>query len=76
MAKIIFHFRHLGSVKLKGKHNLLSIVECINGFDELQFERKMKTLSQFNEAMNAYHDQQFENALQIFQTILTKIPMT
>ena len=69
-----FHFRHLGSVKLKGKNNLLSIVECINGFDELQFERKMQTLTQFNEAMSAYHDQQFENALQIFQAILTSDP--
>jgi len=69
-----FHFRHLGSVKLKGKNNLLSIVECINGFDELQFERKQQTLLQFNEAMNSYHDQQFENALQLFQTILTNDP--
>jgi len=69
-----FNFRHLGNVKLKGKNNLLSIVECINGFDELQFERKLQTLSQFNEAMISYHDQQFENALQIFQTILTNDP--
>ena len=69
-----FHFRHLGSAKLKGKNNLLSIVECINGFDELQFERKLQTLSQFNEAMSSYHDQQFENALQIFQTILISDP--
>ena len=69
-----FHFRHLGSVKLKGKNNLLSIVECINGFDELQFERKMNTLSLFNDAMTSYHDQQFENAFQIFQTIFTNDP--
>jgi len=69
-----FHFRHLGSVKLKGKNNLLSIVECINGFDELQFERKLQTLPHFNAAMNSYHDQQFENALQIFQTIITNDP--
>jgi Asp-tRNA(Asn)/Glu-tRNA(Gln) amidotransferase C subunit len=34
----------------------------------------MKTLSQFNEAMSLYHDQQFENALQIFQNILTIDP--
>src|SRR6187401_1020799 len=69
-----FHFRHLGSKKFKGKNNLLSIVEFINGFDELQFERKQQTLLQFNEAMNAYHDQQFETALQLFQTILTNDP--
>jgi len=69
-----FHFRHLGSVKLKGKNNLLSIIECINGFEEPQLEKKLQTLSQFNEAMSSYHDQQFENALQIFQTIITNDP--
>jgi adenylate cyclase len=69
-----FHFRHLGSVRLKGKNNLLSIIECINGFEELQFERKRQTLSLFSTAMNSYHDQQFENALQLFQTILTNDP--
>ena len=69
-----FHFRHLGSVRLKGKNNLLSIVECINGFEELQFERKLQTLSLFSTAMSSYHDQQFENALQLFQTILTNDP--
>jgi len=69
-----FHFRHLGSVKLKGKNNLLSIVECINGFDELQFQRKLQTLQLFSTAMSSYQDQQFENALQNFQTILTNDP--
>ncbi len=69
-----FYFRHLGSVRLKGKNNLLSIIECINGFEELQFERKLKTLSLFSTAMSSYHDQQFENALQLFQTILTNDP--
>ena len=69
-----FHFRHLGNVRLKGKHNLLTIIECINGFEDAQFERKMQTLSLFNEAMTSYHDQQFENALQIFQTILVQDP--
>ena len=69
-----FHFRHLGNVRLKGKNNLLSIIECINGFEELQFERKLHTLSLFSTAMSNYHDQQFENALQLFQTILTNDP--
>jgi adenylate cyclase len=69
-----FHFRHLGSVRLKGKNNLLSIIECINGFDELQLERKLQTLSLFGNAMNSYHDQQFENALQLFQSVLTNDP--
>jgi len=69
-----FQFRHLGNVRLKGKNNLLNIIECINGFDDAQLEKKLQTLSLFNEAMSYYHDQQFENALSIFQTMLTQDP--
>ncbi len=69
-----FHFRHLGNVKLKGKNNLLSIVECINGFNEQQFQRKLKTLSLFHDAMTAYHERHFETALQFFQSITANDP--
>ncbi len=69
-----FHLRQLGIVRLKGKHNLLSIVECINGFDQEQFEKKLSTLSYFNEAMTSYHEQQFENAIARFREILNRDP--
>ena len=69
-----YQLRQLGSVRLKGKNNLLTIIECINGFNEEQLERKLETLSLFNEAMNSYHDQQFANAIRFFQTILTTDP--
>ena len=69
-----FHFRHLGNVKLKGKNNLLSIIECINGFNDHQLETKLQTISLFRDAMASYQERQFENALQCFQTILTKDP--
>ncbi|HLF46271.1 MAG TPA: adenylate/guanylate cyclase domain-containing protein [Chitinophagaceae bacterium] len=66
-----FHFRNLGSVRLKGKHKLLTIIECIDGYNQADLEKKIKTLSPFKEAMNCYHEQQFENAILIFQSILT-----
>jgi class 3 adenylate cyclase len=65
-----FHLRQLGTVRLKGKHKLLSIAECINGFDQTQFEKKLSTLNYFNEAMSAYHDQKFDTAIDLFQMIL------
>lgn len=65
-----FHLRHLGKVQLKGKFNLLSIIECINGYSFGELQKKMKTLHHFNQAMNYYFDQRFENAIQSFQTIL------
>ena len=72
--KTKFNFRNLGSVRLKGKNKLLTIIECFDGYELKEFEKKHKTLSAFNEAMEMYHDQQFENATQVFQSILTIDP--
>jgi class 3 adenylate cyclase len=69
-----FHLRHLGTVRLKGKNNLLSIVECINGFDPQEFEKKLSTLSYFNDAISYYHEQQFENAVALFREVLAIDP--
>lgn len=69
-----FHLRHLGNVKLKGKNKLLNIIECFDGYDQKEFEKKLQTLASFNEAMKYYRDQQFDNAIQIFQTILSADP--
>jgi len=69
-----YHLRELGRVRLKGKHRLLNIVECINGFEQEEFEKKLTTLAYFNEAMDLYHQQKFENAITIFENILTVDP--
>jgi adenylate cyclase len=69
-----FLFRHLGGVRLKGKHKLLNIIECINGFNDVHNDRKIKTLELFKEAMHAYHEQQFETAINLFQKILSNDP--
>ena len=65
-----YHFRHLGNVQLKGKHKLLNIVECINGYPDTELNKKANSLAQFNECMNYYFDQHFENAVQGFQAIV------
>jgi two-component system sensor histidine kinase ChiS len=69
-----FHFRHLGSVRLKGKHKLLSILECLDGLNPDQRERKLKTLPVFIEAMSLYHEQRFENASRLFERIMSTDP--
>ena len=69
-----FNLRHLGKVQLKGKYNLLSIYECINGYPLQQLNRMINLQPLFNEAMNSYFDQRFENAIQSFQSILVTDP--
>jgi len=69
-----FQIRQLGNVRLKGKHKLLSIFECINGFNETEFQLKIKTLDDFNNAMHAYQTQQLEEAVRLFQQVLIADP--
>lgn len=68
------HLRHLGQVQLKGKLNLLSIIECIDGYPSDEFAKKSSALPQFNQAMDFYIAQQFEDAVMLFETILVTDP--
>ena len=36
-----YYLRQLGKVQLKGKHNLLTIVECINGYPDKELQKKL-----------------------------------
>jgi class 3 adenylate cyclase len=69
-----YHLRQLGKVQLKGKLNLLSIVECLDGYAPADLAKKMQTLPSFNRAMAAYFDQQFEEALEGFEAVLAADP--
>ena len=65
-----YQLRHLGKVQLKGKYKPLIIVECINGYPELDLQLKIKTLTPFNLAMDYYQTRRFDQAIEIFQDIL------
>lgn len=69
-----YHLRQLGKVQLKGKFNLLSIAECINGYPAENLQIKIKTLPHFSMAMGFYFEQRFENAILAFQNIIEADP--
>ncbi len=69
-----FHLRQLGKVQLKGKQQLLSIVECLDGYAPAELIKKMDTLALFNKAMDAYFDQQFGEALECFEEVMATDP--
>ncbi len=69
-----FNLRSLGNVRLKGKHQLLNIIECIDGLCGPEFEMKVDTMPRFAEAMKLYQEQHFEKAIPLFQDILNINP--
>jgi class 3 adenylate cyclase len=70
----LYLLRHLGKVQLKGKHILLSIIDCINGYPDTELQKKTKSLDLFNQAMNNYFEQRFEKSIQGFQSVIETDP--
>lgn len=69
-GQLTFHIRNLGNVRLKGKHKLLTILECFDGNEPTEFDNKQQTLANFNTALQNYNEQKFEDAIQAFQSVL------
>ncbi|MFZ1716785.1 MAG: adenylate/guanylate cyclase domain-containing protein [Saprospiraceae bacterium] len=65
-----YNVRHLGKAQLKGKNNLISIVECIDGYSIKERDLKMKSLNIFKDAMKQYLDKNFAEAITCFEAIL------
>jgi len=65
-----FHLRHLGMVQLKGKSKPIAIYECFNGSDENNIQKKLSSLSLFNQAMTDYFNKSFAEASEKFQRVL------
>jgi adenylate cyclase len=69
-----YNLRHLGNVQLKGKFNLMNIVECINGYPDKALQMKTRHLALFNDAMSSYFDQRFQSARSGFTEIIDADP--
>jgi class 3 adenylate cyclase len=65
-----FAFRRLGKVLLKGKNNVLSVVECMNGMEEDLASKRKKNMSDFDMAMELYQLGQFQHAVQLFGKVI------
>jgi len=46
-----FAFRHLGSSKVKGKMETITLYECINGDDQILFDSKSKYIQEFEKSV-------------------------
>ena len=69
-----FHLRYLGKVQVKGKQNAIMIHECYDGDLPNIIQSKNKTLSQFDAALQNYHNKEFSNASKSLKAILDYNP--
>jgi adenylate cyclase len=66
-----FVFRRLGKVLLKGKNNILSVVECMNGMEEESAAIRKQNMGDFDMAMELYQQGQFEHSIQLFSKVVS-----
>jgi class 3 adenylate cyclase len=69
-----YQLRHLGKVQLKGKNNILNIIECIDGYADDELAIKLQTLPDFNKAMTHYSNHNFMQAAKLFEHIIAMDP--
>ncbi|MEM9076162.1 MAG: response regulator [Bacteroidota bacterium] len=69
-----FNFRYLGMVQVKGKQKALGIFECIDGDGEEDISLKLETKKDYDKGVKLFFDQNFADALVLFEKILTKNP--
>lgn len=69
-----FHFRYLGPVQLKGKQAPIDIHECFSGSSQTELQKKLDTLSAFNEGVSLYLNKDYNQANNNFQKVLDAHP--
>jgi hypothetical protein len=69
-----YHFRHLGKVQVKGKSEAVGVFECFDGDAEEIIEKKIRTLSNFEEGLERFLSREFPSATALFDQVLKMDP--
>lgn len=65
-----FHLRDLGFVQLKGKLSTINVHECFTCNSEHELQKKLETLSVFNNGVSLYVNKLFTNANEAFRNVI------
>ena len=68
------YLRYLGQVQVKGKNERVGLMECFDGDEPEQAEKKLATLEIFQEGLDRYLGKDFSGALNAFQQVLQENP--
>jgi two-component system, sensor histidine kinase ChiS len=69
-----FQLRNLGQVQVKGKYQSTLIFECFEGDDPSVFAKKQATQDLFDQALQAYFQKSFAEAIQGFEQVVLLNP--
>ncbi|XDD48886.1 7TM diverse intracellular signaling domain-containing protein [Leptospira sp. WS92.C1] len=69
-----FHFRFLDRVKVKGKQKPVSIYEILDSDQPEEFDLKLKTKPEYDQAVKFFHSDLFEDAKEYFNRVVKVHP--
>mgnify|MGYP000884895017 FL=1 len=71
---VMYRYRFIGKVRVKGKSIPISVFEIFNGLPEETIERKLKVNTVFEQGMIAYYQKAYGNAVSLFKQALEILP--
>lgn len=69
-----YHHRFIDRVRVVGKNQPVGVIEIMDGDGAESLQRKMDTLTDFNEALVRYYDRDFDGAKTLLNKVLGKNP--
>ncbi len=69
-----YNYRFLSYARVKGKENAIQVYEFFDGDEEHSKNKKLETLSLFNEGITEYYQQKFTKASVKFQEVIDAYP--
>lgn len=69
-----FNHRKIDKVRVKGKKNFVTVVEIYDGDPSVTFQLKDSTAATFEAAFTKFHERKFEEARNLFQSVLNSFP--
>ncbi|KHD06317.1 hypothetical protein PN36_26540 [Candidatus Thiomargarita nelsonii] len=65
-----YKIRHIDSVSVKGKRKMVTIYEVFDAESPAYIEAKVKTIADFEQGVNCFHNEQFKQAQRFFEKVL------
>ncbi len=69
-----FHFRNIGSIRVKGKNEALPIYEVLDGLPAESLAKRMTSAEIFEKALSFYQNSRFAEAKELFSAIASGDP--
>ena len=70
----VYHWRYLGLIRVQGRKQPVEVAHIYDGLAEQDFNLFHGTKDRFEEALHAYRNGEYEDAMNAFRTLAREVP--